>query len=397
MVLGAITKIGGLEMLQIPLSGIKKIEEVVNSSDEYISLSQGALKVGGIPTPVKQHLKGLLDTGKTDSYGSCYGLMALRQKVADVVCERYKNCISTSNVLITHGGIGGLNLVFMSQLEVGDEVIIPEPTYPAYNISSMVCKAKPVFVSCLKKTPDSDSVAFELDVEKIKAATTNKTKIIVFANPSNPLGMVISKSVILELLDWCQKNGIYLIVDEAYRDYTFDDTFESVLNIAGKSEYLVCVSTFSKNMAMSGWRVGYLVAHEKLIANLVGVQDALLNCLNNTAQFAALYALGRQDLVDELSSKVAVARDFAVKKLQPLVEKGILSFDPPSGGFFIFAKVKGYEDTSDLCLSILHNAKVGLVTGKSFGPSGGPFIRICFARDLDVLQEGINRLIKYFL
>jgi len=384
-------------MLQIPLSGIKKIEEIVNSSDEYISLSQGALKVGGIPTPIKQHLKGLLDTSKTDSYGSCYGLLTLRQKIADIACERYKNCISPSSVLITHGGIGGLNLVFMSQLEVGDEVLIPEPTYPAYNISSMMCKAKPVFVPCLKSCSDSGKVEFELDIEKIKAAATEKTKIIVFSNPSNPVGMVIPKSTIVELLKWCEQKGIYLIVDEAYRDYVFDDTFESVLSIAGKSEYLICVSTFSKNMAMSGWRVGYLVAHEKLISCLVGIQDAMLNCLNNTAQYAALYALGRQDLVDELSRKVKIAKDFAVKKLQPLVDKEVISFNQPSGGFFIFAKVNGCQDTSDLCLSLLHNAKVGLVTGKAFGPSGAPFIRICFARELDVLQEGIDRLTKYFL
>lgn len=384
-------------MLQIPLSGIKKVEEVVNSSEEYVSLSQGALKVGGIPAQIKQHLKGILDTSKTDSYGSCYGLMALRQKVADTVSEKYKNCIAASNVLTTHGAIGALNLVFTALLEAGDEVIIPEPAYPAYNISTLMCRAKPIFVSCLKSAPSSDKVEWLLDVEKIKAATTEKTKIIVFSNPSNPIGMIIPKSTIVELLNWCESRGIYLVIDEAYRDYVFDNKFESAFTMVGKSEWLISLNTFSKNMAMSGWRIGYLVAHEKLIPLFAGIQDAMLNCLNNTAQYAALYALSRQDLVDELSNRVKIARDFTVKKLQPLVDKDILSFNIPSGGFFLFAKVKGSQDTSDLCLSILHNAKVGLVSGKSFGPSGAPFIRLCFARDLDVLQEGIDRLNKYFL
>lgn len=384
-------------MLQIPLSGIKKVEEVVNSSEEYISLSQGALKVGGIPTPIKQHLKGVLDTSKTDSYGSCYGLMALRQKVADMVSEKYKNCITSSNVLTTHGAIGALNIVFTSLLEAGDEIIIPEPAYPAYNISAMMCRAKPIFVSCLKSAPDDDKVEWEIDVEKIKAAATDRTKIIVISNPSNPIGMIIPKSTIVEILNWCQTHGIYLVIDEAYRDYVFDDKFESAFTMVGKSEWLISLNTFSKNMAMSGWRIGYLVAHEKLIPSFAGVQDAMLNCLNNTAQYAALYALSRQDLVDELSNRVRIAKDFAVKKLQPLVDNGILSFNIPSGGFFIFAKIKGYNDTSDLCLSILHNAKVGVVSGRSFGSSGAPFIRLCFARDLDVLQEGIDRLTKFFL
>ncbi|KKQ33055.1 MAG: Aminotransferase class I and II [candidate division TM6 bacterium GW2011_GWF2_37_49] len=384
-------------MLQIPLSGIKKVEEVVNGSDEYVSLSQGALKVGGIPSPIKQHLKGLLDTSKTDSYGSCYGLLPLRQKIADFISEKYKNCVDVSNVLVTHGAIGALNVVFTALLDAGDEVIIPEPSYPAYNISTMMCRAKSVFVSCLKSCTDSGKIEWELDIEKVKSATTEKTKIIVFSNPSNPIGMFIPKTTIVELLNWCQARGIYLIVDEAYRDYVFDDKFESIFTMIGKSEYLISINTFSKNMAMSGWRIGYLVAHEKLIPVFASIQDAMLNCLNNTAQYAALYALSRQDLVDELSCRVRIARDFAVKKLQPLVDKNILSFNVPSGGFFVFAKVRDYNDTTDLCLSILHNAKLGVVTGKSFGPSGAQFIRICFARDLDVLQEGIDRLTKFFL
>lgn len=384
-------------MLQIPLSGIKKVEEIVNSSNEYISLSQGALKVGGIPSPIKQHLKGLLDTSKTDSYGSCYGLQPLRQKVADLISENYKNCVGISNVLVTHGAIGALNVAFTALLEAGDEVIIPEPAYPAYNISTLMCRAKPVFVSCLKSSTNSEKVEWELDLKKIKDAATEKTKIIVFSNPSNPIGMIIPKATIVELLDWCQTRGIYLVVDEAYRDYVFDDKFESTFSMVGKSEYLITLSTFSKNMAMSGWRIGYLVAHEKLVAAFASIQDAMLNCMNNTAQYAALYALSRQDLVDELSSRVKIARDFAVKKLQPLVDKNIISFNIPSGGFFIFVKIKDCNDTADLCLSILHNAKLGVVTGKSFGPSGAPFIRICFARDLDVLQEGIDRLTKFFL
>lgn len=383
-------------MLQIPLSGIKKIEEVVNSSNEYISLSQGALKTGGIPVPVKQFVQKILDTTKTDSYGSSFGLKDLREKIAEVYSAKYNNKILASHVLPTHGGIGALSLVFMSQLESGDEVIIPEPAYPSYSILTQAARCKAVFVSCLKGSLKDSKVEWEIDVEKIKSATTSKTRIIVFSNPTNPTGLVVPKSTILELLDWCEKKNIYLIVDEAYRDYIFDNTFESVLSFVGKSEKLIAISSFSKNMAMSGWRIGYLIAHESLIPGFARMQDALLNCLNNTAQYAAYYAVTRFDLVEELAQKVKLGKNAAVKALQPLVSKGIFSFEEPKGGFFLFLRTE-QDDATDLCLSILNKAKVGMVPGGEFGASGKPFIRLCFARDERVVQEGIDRLIKFFL
>lgn len=383
-------------MLQIPLSGIKRIEEVVNSSNEYISLSQGALKIGGIPAPVKQFVKTILDTTKTDSYGSSFGLRELRETIAQIQSTRYNNTITPSQVLPTHGGIGALSLIFLNQLEVGDEVIIPEPAYPSYAILAQTARAKTVFVSCLKNSCNNSKVMWEIDVDKIKAATTQKTKIIVFSNPTNPTGLVIPKSTILELLDWCEQKGIYLVVDEAYRDYFFDESFESMLSIAGQSERLITISSFSKNMAMSGWRIGYLVAHESLIPTLSGIQDALLNCLNNTAQYAAMYAMTRPDLVEELTKKVQAGKDAAITCMQPLVDKGIFSFEIPKGGFFLFLKTD-QTDATDLCLSILNKAKVGMIPGSTFGTSGKPFIRLCFARDVEVIETGIDRLKKYFL
>ncbi len=292
----------------------------------------------------------------------------------------------------THGGIGALSLVFLSQLEPGDEVIIPEPAYPAYSILTNVSRCKPVFVSCIK----GSKIEWELDIDKIKSATTSKTKIIVFSNPTNPTGHIVPKSTILEILDWCEQKGIYLIVDEAYRDYIFDDTFESVLSIIGKSEKLISINSFSKNMAMSGWRIGYLIAHESLISKLVRLQDALLNCLNNTAQYAGYYALTRFDLVSELAEKVRQGRDVAVQRLQPLVEKGIFSYKMPQGGFFLFLKTE-HADSTDICVSILNKVKVGLVPGGEFGATGKPFIRLCFARDAHVVHEGFDRLLRYFL
>ena len=379
-------------MLEIPFSGIKKIEEIAGSSPEYISLSQGSIKVGGIPQPIKAHIQELLNTDKTDYYESCWGIKTLREAITQYIAERYNPTISIKQVLPTHGCIGGLSLLFLSLLESGDEIIIPEPAYPAYSILAQTARCKVVHVSCLKSI---NPIRWELDIEKIKQATTAKTKFMIFSNPWNPLGIITSPSIIKELISWCEQRNIYLIIDEAYRDYVFEGEFQSSLTLINNSEVVISANSFSKNMAMSGWRAGYLVVPEKLSYALAGMQDALLNCLNNVAQHGAMYAIKHPELTKPLYQIVSQNRNNAKQLLQPLVAQGIINFQQPLGSFFLFLKTN-FDDASELALDILHNAKVGLIPGSTFGPTGKSFLRLCFARNPEILEEGIRRLTNYF-
>lgn len=381
-------------MLEIPLSGIKKIEEIARSSSEYISLSQGSIKVGGIPQPIKNHVQELLKTDKTDYYESCWGIFPLRNRLAVMLSERYGKNFSTSNVLPTHGCIGGLSLLYLAVLSSGDEVIIPEPAYPAYTILTQVARAKAVPVSLFQAKADGD-YDWHFDIERIKAATTEKTKIIIFSNPWNPLGIVVPLDVIKELLAWCQERGIFLVVDQAYEDYAFTPSFQSATPLVLESDWLVTAHTFSKNLAMSGWRIGYLVLPESLNKILAGMQDALLNCLNNTAQYAALFALDHPEMIEEHYKIIAYNRQRAVEMLQPLAARGHISFKNPEGGFYIFLKTNE-ADALALCMDLLHKAKVALIPGVTFGASSLPFLRLNFARELPVLEEGIKRINAYF-
>ncbi|MFA6263963.1 MAG: pyridoxal phosphate-dependent aminotransferase [Candidatus Babeliales bacterium] len=381
-------------MLEIPLSGIKRIEEIAKSSDEYISLSQGSVKLGGIPQQIKDYIQTLMRTDKTDYYESCWGLKTLREKLAAVLSHQYHTSISTEAIIPTHGCIGGLALLYFSILEPGDEVIIPEPTYPAYGILAQASRSVPVYVSMLTMT--DTTYDFVLDVEKIKAATTKKTKIIILTNPGNPSGMVIPLSAIRELQAWCEQHSIFLVIDEAYRDYAFTPEYQTALPLVAQSEWIICANTFSKNMAMSGWRIGYLVVPPHITKALAGMQDALLNCLNNTAQYAALFALDHPELTASLHTLVKNNRDLAMELLQPLVAQNLLQINTPEGGLFIFFKTP-HINATDLCMSILQQAKVSLVPGQSFGPSGAPFLRLCYARDAEILREGITRLVKFFI
>lgn len=379
-------------MLHIPLSGIKKIEEIAGGSNEYVSLSQGSIKIGGIPQQIKTYIQTLLDSDITDYYQSCWGIKALREKLAEHL-QTINPTITQRQILPTHGCIGGLSLLFLALLQPGDEVIIPEPSYPAYAILAQTARATTVHISCLKST---NPIAWELDIEKIKAATTEKTKIIIFSNPWNPIGMIVPHETIQALIAWCEEKGIYLVLDEAYRNYDFEGLLTPGISYINTSKFVISANSFSKNMAMSGWRIGYLVVPEELTAGLAGVQDALLNCLNNTAQYAALFALNHPELEKAFFNTIKSSRDYAMELIQPLVDAGVIEYCKPDGGFFLFLKT-GYEDTSDLCMSILHKAKVGIIPGPTFGPTGSSFMRICYARDKEILHEGINRLTSYFL
>lgn len=374
------------------MSGIKKIEEIAQSSSEYISLSQGSIRVGGIPQQIKTYVQGLLDSDKTDYYESCWGLKVLREKIASTLNARYGTSLTIAHVLPTHGCIGGLSLIYLSLLNPGDEVILPEPAYPAYQILAHASRAEVKFVSSL--VPGTKS-SWLLDIEGIKKAITAKTKLIIFSNPTNPTGNIVPTDVMLDLIKLCDERGIYLVIDEAYREYVFGHDYSSSITMLDKSPFVICANSFSKSMAMSGWRVGYLLVNEQITKNLAGVQDALLNCLNNTAQYGAMFALDHAELSQAMHVKVLRNRDYALDRLQPLVDRGIFSVQKPDGGFFLFMRSE-FDDATDLCMDILYKAKVGLIPGKTFGPSAAPFIRLCYARDADVLEQGMERIVKYF-
>ncbi len=379
-------------MRSIPLSGIKQIEHLVSQDRECISLSQGKMATGGIPREIKRFVQEQLNTCTTDYYSTPTGIPALREQLSKNLSLKYQSTITVENILPTHGCIGALSLIFLTILRQNDEVIIPTPAYPAYWTLTLAAHAHPVFVST-----ETES-GWQLSINKIKAACTEKTKIIIFSNPWNPLGIIVPQETINELALWCEKRKIYLIIDEAYEAYVFGDIkLTPIIPRAIKSNYIISTHSFSKSFAMSGWRIGYVVAHKKLIEQLTLMQDALLNSLNNPAQYAALYAIQNPNLNLPFKEIIETNKDLALNLLQPLQDKGYISFSVPNGGFFFYIKVYNFN-VEDLCFRLINEAKVGLIPGSTFEPDRqSNSIRLCIAREKIVLQEGINRLVNFFL
>ena len=376
------------------ISGIKYMESFARQNPEIISLSQGSLKVGGIPKEIKSYTQDILNTDKTDYYANSYGVPEFREKLATTLSQKHNTNISSNQILVTHGSSGAIAALLLSILGTGDEVLLPEPTYPAYSKLAQVAKAKTVFVPCLQST-NSQNINWSIDIEKIKAATTQRTKIIIITNPSNPTGTIIPSKTLHELANWCNEKGIYLISDEVYDDYIFDGEYQSITPLVNESSHIIRCGSFSKNFSMSGWRVGYAVMPEEMIENVSAVQDSLIVCPSVVGQYAALYALDHPELTQKFAEEVQNNLTIANKILQPLVTKSIVSYQKPQAAFYLFLKTTK-KDTSDLCLDIMQKSKVTTVPGSTFGPSGDPFIRICFARERHVLEEGLNRFVNYF-
>lgn len=380
--------------MELPLSAIKTIEEIVNSSNDYVSLSQGVLKINGIPKSIKDYISTLMNTDLTDYYQSSYGVENFRNKLLEVIRKKFDTTITEQNLLPTHGAVGGLSLIFLSLLNPDDEIIIPEPYYPSYKTLAMASRAKIINVSTLI-VPHEGKYIWDLNIETLEKVLSKKTKMLIFSNPWNPTGMVVDPNRLKQIIKWCEENKIFLVVDEAFRDFVYDTQYESTISLVSKSQWLISVSSFSKSMAMSGWRIGFIVFPERLYKIFVNMQDALLNCLNNIAQYAALFALEHPELTQEFYNILMKRRTLTLNMLEPLIKEGILETTPPKGTFFTFIKTK-YSDATPVVMDLLNKAKVGTIPGAVFGQSVKPFFRLCFARDETVLKEGLNRVISFF-
>lgn len=384
-------------MIHLDQPALKTIEHRVQQIEGGISFAQGALRIGGVDASIHTYAQEILNTDKADYYGHSIGLAALRQKLADTLSARYNARIAFENVVVTHGSINGIAALCLLLLNAGDEVVIPEPTYPAFLNTIMLAKGKINFFSAYKykQLPDG-SLRWIFDVEGLMETCTQSTKMIIITNPSNPTGACMTQEEIARVAAFCEERGIYCIFDEAYENYFFDVPSTSATPLVAQSQFLVRTGSFSKTYGMSGWRVGYVVAPKHIIDNIAAVQDGVIVCPTVISQYAALYALDHPEIAASYTEVVNKNREIAYQAVQPLAEKGLIKCAKPEAGFFLFVETKEV-DTLDLANDMLAKVRVAVVPGKDFGPSGKRFVRLCYARKTEVLEEGLYRFVDYFL
>jgi aspartate/methionine/tyrosine aminotransferase len=381
-------------MIDIQLSTIKKIEKLKNEDSSIISLSQGSIQVGGIPQDIKNHIKQLLNTDQTDYYEDHWGNNFLRAELSKYLTKKFSTDIQKQQIIITHGCVGALTVIFNTILSPANNIVIVEPDYPAYR---KIAQANHCNIIRVQKSFNATTNEWILDLDQVIKSVTSKTKIVVLSNPCNPLGIILPKKQLLTLASFCQQQEVYLVIDEAYRDFVFEGSFSSSINLVNTFDKVICCSSFSKSAGMSGWRVGYLVANKNITPFFAKVNDALFNCVGNIGQYAATYALQNQYITKELQNIVANNRDFAFNQLQKINDNKLYLITPPKAGFYFFIKLHNKKNTEELCMQLLQQAKVSIVPGNTFGKDYTSFIRICFAREQHILQEGINRFINFMI
>lgn len=337
------------------------------------------------PDNIKQATYKALQEGKTH-YSHSLGIWELRESVAKYYKRQYNVSVSPNEVVI---GVGGKSLILLTILTLvnnQDEVICPNPSYPAYESILSYVGAN------IKFLPLRENKNFSFDIEELKSLVTNKTKLVIINNPQNPTGGIIPKEDLIELAKLSEKYGFFVFSDEIYDSIVYEDKFDSYLQIANK-ERTIILNGFSKTYAMTGWRLGWVIAPEYLIPAYQKLAINVYSCPPTFLQYGAIEALeGPQDSVDFMVSEFKKRRDFVYNKINSIDN---LSMIMPKGAFYAFVNItKTGMSSHEFFEKLLYNYDVAVLSGTAFGKYGEGYIRISYATSLENLEEGINRIQK---
>lgn len=340
-----------------------------------------------IPTPVpicKAAAKAAAE-GKT-RYAPNAGLPILREVIAKQVSLESGIEYNANNVAVTIGATEAVYLSFMACINPGDEVIILAPYWVQYENIVKLLGGKPVIIDTFKE-------GFEPDINAIHQAITDKTKEIVVNSPNNPSGYIYKDGFLKELAELAKANNITIFDDEAYRSLTYGQEFNSITKYCRKED-VVIINSFSKQFAMTGWRVGYVVAEEEFINAVVKFQQNIAVCVATPNQYAAIEAMTNADkYAGGIKDVFTKRRETLVRELNKIDK---ISYQAPQGTFYAFIDIsKTGKDSKSFCFELLEKQHVAVIPGIAFGEAFDNFIRLAFTLNEDRIQVGVGRIGKY--
>jgi aspartate aminotransferase len=369
----------------MPVSRIREVMELAWKDPEAVHLEVGE---PDFPTPehVVEAAYEAARTGHT-RYAPNAGLPELREALADKVTRRNSYEARPDQVVVTQGGIQALYLVLLALLEPGDEVLLPDPAWPNFRMIAHLLGAR---VLPYPLVSEGDFLPRLEDLERL---VTPRTRAILVNSPSNPLGTVVPRELLETLLAFARQRGLWYISDEVYDEVVFDDAFASAGAVADPGDRLVSIYSFSKVYAMTGWRVGYLVAPPDLAKLLTGMQEPIVSCVNTPAQMAALAAVtGPQDVVRKMREAYKTRRD----ELLEVLDRGGLPSSRPSGAFYVWTDVSAAGVPSmDFARALIEREHVAVAPGSAFGELGQGYVRLSLASSREDLLDGASRLVRF--
>jgi aspartate aminotransferase len=364
-------------------SGIREIMDAAWQVPDAIILAVGE---PNFPTPphVVEAADAAARAGKT-GYVSNAGIPELRDALAEKIRTRNGYHVVAEQVVVTNGGVEGIFASLSALLDPGDGILLPDPGWPNFVMMAHMLRAR---IRTYPLVPANDFLPVIADLERL---CDGGTKVLLLNSPSNPLGAVIDRERMREIAAFAESRGLWIVSDECYDATLFDDRFVSAAAVADP-ERTIAIYTFSKTYAMTGWRVGYVSAPQRAIAQIAKLQEPLISCVNAPAQYAALAALtGPQDVVAQMNQAYRERRDEVCRRL---AAAGVSALRP-SGAFYVWADVRASGMSSrDFAFTLLRERSVAVTPGTAFGPGGEGFVRISLATEPAALYEGIDRLIS---
>lgn len=344
------------------------------------------------PAHVKKACVDALAQGLT-KYTEAQGLAELREAVSESLNEAYGADVRPGNVLITPGAKMALFLSVLSYVRPGDEVVIVEPSYYSYAETVKLAGGRPVFVPLGWRGP---SEGFSLDVELLERAITGRTRMVILNNPHNPTGAVPPEAAVRELIEVAIERNVVILADEVYDSFVYEGSFYSVLRHPEWKGYVVYVNSLSKTFAMTGWRLGYVVAHERAIDRMTKLAVNAYSCVTSFVQKAGIAALrGGRDFTERMVSEFKKRRDLMYELL-----RGIEGLEvwKPAGTFYMFPRVGALLEEAgmkaeELAEYLLERHGLVVVPGSAFPDKAGEqHLRLSFAVGEEDIKEGVLRL-----
>jgi len=326
-------------------------------------------------------------------YGPSRGFLDLRQAAASKLSRDHGIFYDPqTEIIITHGGIHAYYLAMQSILNPGDDVLIPDPSWGTHPNMATMLRANVI------RVPAPAENGFIPLFESWEKALTSKTRVIVLNYPSNPTGAYPTREVLQKLQGFAAANNLWIISDAVYENLYYGEKPVSAAVFDGAKERTILVNSLSKTYAMTGWRVGFLAAPERVIENALKAGQNSITCVAPFIQKAAAFALTDpqiQQAVEDMRTAYARRRELVMQISRELESEKVL-VTPPQGAFYFFLDLRPLKMTSlEICERILEEAGVGLVPGSAFGEQGEGFVRMTIAASDEEVEAGFRKIVEW--
>lgn len=366
---------------RLPHSGIREIVDLALASTRPII----RLEIGEPDFATPAHVtEAAFDAARIRaSYVQTAGVPALREAIGDRLHRDYGLVAPLERVLITHGAVQAVDAIISAVVAPGDEVLVPDPAWPNYEMQAMLIGATPVHYAL---RPDN---AFQPDLDEIRSLITPRTRVIVVNSPNNPTGTVMPPELVAGIVSLAVENDLLVVSDEVYDEIVFDGMHANAAALA--PDHVASVFSFSKTYAMTGWRVGYALVPAWLADTVTRILELETSCVSSVTQAAALAAVtGPQDVVTHMRDAYRSRRDLAV---DVLTRAGV-DIVRPEGAFYLMLPLPDGTDSRLAALDLV-SAGVSFAPGSAFGRTTPHHLRVSLATSEDGIREGLTRFLAW--